>query len=218
MARYLIKKQITGVGLPAGYKRLEYIEATNNQYINTGIKLASTDVVMTKFQNVSTTGGLYGVYKLGESSTFYSSGTYYFYDGTNTRINTGVSVNTDWHEVVHDFVNGKLTFDGTDHTFTPWTFENTSNSPLFARIYNGNAGYFFNGRIAYWKVYRNGTLIMDLVPCINTNNEVGMYDTVAGVFHGSRSASSFTAGPEVTEIRRYCVAFYGIRFVIHKEV
>ena len=49
MSRYVVKKQV--YKLPPGYKRLEYIRATGTQYINTGVKLASTDYVMAKFKN-----------------------------------------------------------------------------------------------------------------------------------------------------------------------
>jgi hypothetical protein len=48
---------------------------------------------------------------------------------------------------------------------------------------------------------------MDLVPCINPNNEVGMYDTVNGGFYGSSGSGVFTAGPETTITQKYFVAF-----------
>lgn len=59
---------------------------------------------------------------------------------------------------------------------------------------------------------------MDLVPCINPNNEVGMYDMVNGSFYGNSGSGSFTAGPEVTFTQQYCVAKLGMRYVIKKEV
>jgi hypothetical protein len=185
MARYLVKKQVTG--LPPGYKRLEYIESTSNQYINTWFKLASTDVIKARFKNTSSSGAgaLHGIFKSGESSTLYANTTYYCYNSSNTKVNTGISVDTNWHDVVQDFTNGVLTIDGVDTTYTPFTFTNTNNAPLFARIYNNAIGYYFVGRIAYWKVYRNGTLKMNMIPCIDPNNVVGMYDTVGDTFYGS---------------------------------
>lgn len=207
MARYLVKKQVSG--LPPGYKRLEYIESTSNQYINTGFKLSSTDVIETRFKNTASggAGALYGIFKSGESSTLYANGTYYCYNSSNAKVNTGISVDTNWHESVQDFTNGVLTIDGVDTTYTPYTFTNTSNAPLFARIYNSAVGYYFVGRIAYWKVYRYGELYMDLVPCIDPNNEVGMYDTIGGTFYGNSGSGVFTAGPEVTITQNYFVAF-----------
>ena len=218
MARYLIKKQVSGL-LP-GYKRLESIKATGTQYINTQLKLASTDYVRAKFKNTSASGagGIYGIYKTGESTALYANGTYYGYDATNTKVNTGVSVDTNWHETVHAFGYGVLIIDNTYTSFTPFSFTNTNNCPLFARTYNNAIGYYFSGEVAYWQVYRNDTLYMDLVPCINPNNEVGMYDTVGEEFYGNSGSGVFTAGTEVTFTQQYCVAKLGKRYVIKKEV
>lgn len=217
MARYLEQKQVTE--LPAGYKRLEYLESTQGCVINTGFKLASTDVVMTRFKNYSASGvgGIYGIYKNGESSALYANGTYYGYDEDNTKVNTGIAVDTNWHEVVHDFVNGKLTLDGVTTTFTPFTFTNTNNCPLFARYYNGTNGYYFSGDIAYWKVYRNGVLAINLIP-FKKSVRFGMYDTVSGSFYYNTGAGVFTAGPETTITAQYSVGKLGARYVINKEV
>lgn len=218
MARYLINKQV--YGLPPGYKKLEYIRSTGTQYINTGIKLASTDIIMTRFKNTSASGAgaLYGIFKSGESSTLYANGTYYCYNSSNTKVNTNISVDTNWHESVHAFQYGVLAIDNTYTEFEPFTFTNTSNSPLFARIYNSAVGYYFQGDIAYWKVYRNDELYMDLVPCISPNNEVGMYDMVNGDFYGNSGSGSFITGPEVTFTQQYCVAKLGMRYIVKKEV
>ena len=219
MARYLIKKQVSG--LPPGYKRLESIKATGTQYINTQLKLASTDYIMTRFKNTSASGvgGIYGIYKNGESSALYANVTYYGYDANNDKVNTGVSVDTNWHEVIHAFGYGVLSIDGAYTTFTPFTFTNTNNCPLFARIYNNAVGYYFSGEIAYWQVYRNGDLYMDLIPCINPNNEVGMYDMVGEQFYGNSGSGDFIAGTEVFPItQQYCVGKLGQRYIIKKEV
>lgn len=218
MARYLVKKQVSG--LPPGYKRLESIKATGTQYINTQLKLASTDYVMAKFKNTSASGagGIYGIYKTGESTALYANGTYYGYDATNTKVNTGVSVDTNWHETVHAFGYGVLMIDNTYTSFTPFSFTNTNNCPLFARTYNNAIGYYFSGEVAYWQVYRNGILYVDLVPCINPNNEVGMYDTVGEEFYGNSGSGVFTAGAEKTFTQQYCVGKLGKRYVIKKEV
>lgn len=55
-------------------------------------------------------------------------------------------------------------------------------------------------RTAYMKVYsfritRDDTVIMNLVPCINPNNEIGMYDTVSKTFFGNAGTGEFIAGP-----------------------
>ena len=37
----------------------------------------------------------------------------------------------------------------------------------------------------------------DMIPCINPNNVVGMYDMVEGVFYGSANEYEFAAGPVI---------------------
>lgn len=218
MARYLVKKQVTA--LPPGYTRLESIKATGTQYINTELKVASTDIILARFKNTSASGagGIYGVYKAGESSALYANATYYGYDENNTKVNTNVSVDTSWHETTHNFVTGKLTLDNTETSFSPFTFTNTNNCPLFARTYNNAIGYYFSGEIAYWKVYRNGVLYMSLVPCKDPSDEVGMYDTVNGRFYDNSGTGSFTAGTETLITQQYSVRKNNARYVIKKEV
>lgn len=40
-------------------------------------------------------------------------------------------------------------------------------------------------------------LTINLIPCINPNSEVGMYDTESGTFYGSIGNNTFIAGPEI---------------------
>ncbi len=183
--------------LPTGYTPLEWIESDGTQWIDTEIKLAGTDVVETEFKNSSATGygAIYGVYETGESSAFYAYQTYYAYDSTNTKVNTNIPVDTNWHKIVHDFVSGRLSIDNNTVNFTPFSFTNTANNYLFARYYGGSYGYYFNGSIKSYKVYRNGELIQNLVPARH-GNDVGMYDTIGRDFKASGSGT-FRAGPEI---------------------
>lgn len=66
-------------------------------------------------------------------------------------------------------------------------FSNSSNSP--AR--------FVEADLYYFKLFVNGTLVRDLIPCKNSNNVVGMYDVVNDVFYTSPNGAAFTAGPAV---------------------
>ena len=85
-------------GLPSGYKLLEYVGGSGSQYVITDLYLASTDVIECEYRNSSTTGygAVYGVFKVGESSALYGNQTYYGYDSINDKVNTGISVDTEW--------------------------------------------------------------------------------------------------------------------------
>ena len=189
-------------GLPLGYTLLEYISANNGPYIETDIKIASTDIIETEFANNSSTGygALYGIYNTGESSAFYASQTYYGYDVANNKVDTGVSVGTDWHTAVHNFVDGTITLGGNTVSFTPFSFTNSVNNAIFARYYNGSYGYFFRGKIRKHKVTRGNTVLCDMVPVRNdSTNELGLYDLINDRFWTNSGSGSFSAGGPVSD-------------------
>lgn len=184
-------------GLPSGYTQLEYITATGSQYIDTGIKLANTDIIEITFKNSTTSSSmaLYGVYNTtaGQSSAFYANSTYYGYNGTNAVVNTNVNVDTGWHTVVHDFVNGRLSLDNASIQFTPFTFTNTENNHLFQAQNDGSYGNNFDGSVKSYKIFRGGSIILNFIPARrNTDNAVGMFDTVTGLFFTSGNGAVFT--------------------------
>lgn len=182
--------------VPVGWTQVDYIESSGTQYIDTGIKLTSDDVVEAVFANNSATGygGLYGIYASGENSAFYANVTYYGYDSSGTKVNTNVPVDTNWHKVVHDFVNGKLTLDGVDILFTPFSFANDKSCGVFARYYNDSYGYFFNGKVKKFVIKGK----IHLIPIKNDNtNEYALYDTISGNILHNKGSDSFNGGVEV---------------------
>lgn len=193
-------------GLPLGYQPYEYLTASGNQWLNTGVKLASTDIVETVFKNTSTTGygALYGVFAMGDSSAFYANNTYYGYDSANGKVDTTISVDTNWHTLRQDFGSGVITLDGNDTTYTPFVFDNTKNNYLFARYYNNSYGYGFKGSCKRFKVIRNGVVICDLIPVVQlSDNAVGMYDLVNDVFRDNIGSGSFTISNPIDDLELY---------------
>ena len=187
--------------LPAGYTELEYIEGTGTQRIDTGIKITSNDIIETEFKNTSSTrnGSLYGVFAAGNSSAFYANDTYYGYNVVNGKVDTNVSVDTTWHNVIHNFVDGTLKLDNTTVEFAPFSFANNVNSHLFARYYNGTYGYYFSGYVKKHKITRNGVVIINLIPARRDNDGVvGMYDLADSnpetAFHTNAGTGNFIAG------------------------
>lgn len=178
-------KMVHQSGLPSDYKLLEYVGGSGSQYIVTDLYLASTDVVECEYRNSSTTGygAIYGIYKSGESTALYGNQTYYGYNEGNSKVDTGVSVDTDWHSSRHDFVNGTLTIDETTVNFTPWTFVNTTKNAVLTRFYNGSYGYHWKGYVRKFKVTRGGTVVCDLLPAKDSNDDAGLYDLVSGNFY-----------------------------------
>jgi len=66
---------------------------------------------------------------------------------------------------------------------------------------NNNTGWnpyrYAAGYLYYFRLWVEGTLVRDLIPCKDTNNTVGMYDIVNHVFYTSPNGNAFVAGPTV---------------------
>lgn len=184
-------------GLPFRYKKVEYITASWTQWLNTWIKLASTDIVEAEYKNSSSSWywALYWVFAVWDSSAFYANWTYYWYDVVNNKVNTWVNVDTSRHSVRQDFVNWVITLDGANTTYTPFTFDNNKDNYLFSRYYSNSYWYWFKWSCRKYRIYRWWELICDLIPVIDTqnNDEPWMYDLVSGQFRWNIWTWNFTA-------------------------
>ena len=178
-------------GLPNGYTLLDSVGGSGQQWVITNVYLASTDIVECEFRNSTTTGfgAVYGIFKAGDSSALYGNQTYYSYDVSNNKVDTRISVNTNWHSSRHDFVNGTLTIDDTTVTFTPFEFENNTKNAVLSRYYNNIYGYGWKGYVRKFKVTRGNEVICDLLPCKNEQDIAGFYDLVTETFYSPTGGS-----------------------------
>ena len=87
--------------------------------------------------------------------------------------------------------------DGTSVN-TAFTYQNFT-APYTLTLFAINRGSAVCGllRLYSCKIYDNGTLVRDFVPCKNPSGEVGLYDTVTERFYGNAGTGSFVAGPEI---------------------
>lgn len=217
-ARSYTRRQLMVEGrkrLPYGYVELEYIQnttgawSTSAPYINTGLKPAadSTDGDTYSFEGawsregdlVSTYDGVYGADNGGSASSTWRL-IYQVKDITK------VSVCTNTKKA--KFINLSGSATGVKHTFkissSSVTIDNiTTSAPtgkgsaintnlmLFRRVPSGQG---FPMKLYYFKVFKSGVLLMDLIPCKNTNNVVGMFDLVSKSFFRSANSGTFVAG------------------------
>lgn len=205
-------------GLPSGYKLLEYVGGNGSQYVITDLYLASTDVVECEYRNSSTTGygAVYGIFKNGESSALYGNQTYYGYDEANNKVDTGMSVDTNWHSSRHDFVNGTLTIDNTSVSFTPFEFVNSTKNAVLSRFYNGSYGYNWKGFVRKFKVTRGNEVVCDLLPAKNSSNEAGLYDLISGSFY-TATGGTLIEGNEVDDYELQVVGTPEVLTVIQNQ-
>ena len=202
--------------LPAGYTRLEYIQSTGTQYIDTGILLSNTDVFEISFQSLNSletpimgaisggtsytsTGNLSVTYTVLSGLSAYSV----YCDGaagnSNYSWNGGNRADGLKHTIKYNGLNIAPTLDGVSMTQVG-THTLTENTPtvttwLFGRN-NTSTGTLSQNGIRIYNVNIQGK--GHFIPAKrNSDDVIGMYDTVTGTFftNAATSGPDFTAGP-----------------------
>lgn len=188
--------------LPAGYTILDYIANTSSSggYIDTGIKPNDSNW---KFEGSWMLTGAIETYQAIMASYSVDTANSYrvIYNNTsttsvlisaNTKAFTSSSVNgaNEWNTFSIQY--GTATINGTVVTLgTTAGTAITNNMCLFS---NTAATKFLVGKMRRFKAWHSGTLVRDMIPCINPQSVYGMYDIVNDVFYGSSNANSFTGG------------------------
>lgn len=192
--------------LPEGYKQLEYILSTGTgNVINTGITgFGNGDY---KFEvkwrltaePASNYGSVFTIYTDESTNTYriicnQKSTTTYLVNGNSISSSGSVAVYNVAANVDHIGIvaSGKVNIDGTDYN-TP---TQGADIPSTTQLRITSSG--FDGRIYYFKVYKNDVLVYNFVPCQTPSNHIGLYDTINNVFY--EAATNHTPGPEVSTL------------------
>ena len=181
------------------YKKLEYIQSTGSQYINTDINIGATTDIEVKFITVQAADGYGRVW--GSTSDMR-------YELADTGGNTGyrISINGTGYDfsTTNDIKIVKMTGNGT-------VFLNNSQIHNFNKSYTGgeklwlfwgNSGDWKNvyGRIKlyYAKVWQDNKLVRNYMPVLRKeDNKVGLFDIQNNQFYIDVNNGNFTAGPEI---------------------
>lgn len=196
------------MSLPTGYKKLEYIKSSSDQYIDTGFKPNQDTRVVVKLSfDVITSGTSSYVFGAGVSSRDWmyelSSGSskLRFTYGSNEMLATFPSTKP----FTIDFNKNVITVDGTAYTMSAATFTGTYSMYIF----DTNRGKAYrevpNVTLYSFRIYDNGTLVRDFIPCKNASGTIGLWDDVNSVFYQNAGSGTFTAGPEVVGSNRVLV-------------
>ena len=193
------------MSLPSGYKRLEYIQSSGTQYIDTGAPASGGFRVVTKFElsGWSSFKVLFGVYLSATDCSYLgitSAKKWEF--RTTEKQNWGSPATGTAYEVDFSTIPGSVycKINGEDQGITVGgaSVDSSLSIPLLALNRNGTIQ--FNTAAKLWgaKIYdKTGTLRRDFIPAKNSSNVVGMWDDVSGEFYGNAGSGSFTAGPEI---------------------
>ena len=181
--------------------RVEYIESSGTQYINTGYQLKSTDSIDCTFQTLyyGRTGLLGARINLGDNQYefhFVNQTLYGFYN--NQRSGANISSNISSNEIYRlEASQGNYLLNGSIvRTYTVGDFINDRPCYLFSvNGYNVSAA-----RIRLFGFNINGGETMEMKPVrfLNEENEWegGLLDIVSGEIFRNQGRGSFLIGPD----------------------
>ena len=186
------------MALPSGYTRLEYIESTGTQYIDTGVIGSSNVRTVVDFKVDSLGSGTTFVFgSQGTDSVRYTLGMTsagVFRSDYGTQLSSGPSVSLEARYLADK--NGNVCAIGTDTIInTASTFTGTTNIYLFGRSYSSISYSKIN--LYSCQIYINDVLTRDFIPCKNADGVVGLWDDVNSLFYANAGTGTFTAGPVI---------------------
>ncbi len=205
--------------IPADYLLVDWIQSVGQQYIDTGfVPTAKTKVeARTRLSEVAQSGRLFGVLgrnypenalnlevyvrdsAIGSSMKNALTGDYTA-SGINAETTTA-------HAYVLDAANKAFRMDGVARTCnqTDVTGDAGEGRTLFVfacrhaseNAPQGEADYFSKQALSFLRLWDNGVLVRDFVPCRRlADGELGLYDCVGGEFHGNLGSGGFRASDE----------------------
>lgn len=196
-----------GKVLPAGYTKLQYIQSTGTQWIDTGFAQNQNSRFVVDFQLVAAPTGSYAwIFEGRDSGPKNRHGVYAtksngkWYGGYGATIkNTEIAYNLE-SRITVDFDKNILKIGQTPVTFSVETFQSTTTTALFACKTDGSVGNYSAVKLYSCQIYDNGNLIRDFVPCIDPSGAVGLYDLTGKQFYGNSGTGVFYAGPPVVTL------------------
>lgn len=190
--------------VPSEYQEVEYISTTGSAYINTGILPKSTFTYETSIKTPAVGGRFWGSYDgvmIGSLGTKWRLGAHLaWFDGW------------DWGEIDRNIFT-KFRFDstgvyinGTFYEHTGFTMVNNNGWAIYLLAVNYQNAPNQNQRNAmeYTRIYDNGELAYNFIPCYRkADGEIGLYETVNGVFYTNSGTGEFVVGAEVNVTNIY---------------
>ena len=194
-------------GIPSKYISLNYIESNGTQYIDIGLVPSANCGYEITWADMSANGSNYVMGSRAGSGTIYNAVSGSISSNSITIPLTNVALPNNYRQIGRYFIckaNFTSETNGTAEVFcvnTTETFSGTqSNSSSGATanmcIFALNPSNIHKGmRLFSAKIYDNNTLVRDLVPVKRrSDNVVGLYDKINGVFYTNAGSGSFIAG------------------------
>ena len=194
------------MSLPSGYAQLAYIKSSGAQYIDTGVA-AAKDLKVEAIMDVDESSAwimILGDYTSSKYFSWWANGNLahaYFgsKDGTLT-------FSAGKHTYIADGPNNKWGIDGTSITLEPASsdFSGTGGTLYLFSVHNGGSYTSASAKLYSCKIYKNGTLIRDFVPCRNASGTLGLYDLTNNRFYENAGSGDFE-GPYYGPLKNSCL-------------
>jgi len=196
--------------LPGGYKAVEWIRSSGTQYIDTGFKPDTNTRADYHFKMESQPTIWEQTFGSRQSSSAEKFYIIWNYSRSRWSCNIGASAayEPDYPAAVgeHFFSINRTTFtlDGVSETVSATAFEKTHNAYIFATNQNGmplnNSGQYGKFKLYSLKIWDDGTLARNFVPCVSKEGVAGLYDITPGAvkkFYANDGTGEFETGPEL---------------------
>lgn len=186
--------------LPNGYTALEYIQSSGTQYINTDIQGEAKVVIDCQGVSSSSTSEIIiGSYTY-PPSFFGQAGSTGKY-GFNANALTDVDYTTRKTFTINFNDDATVQYDSTTIQYTDsGTLYTSANYALFRAMARSASNYYYaKARIYSVTFEQNGVYVAKMYPAKrDSDNALGMYDTVRNTFYTNAGTGAFIAGDEIT--------------------
>lgn len=191
--------------LPEGYVSLDYIQSSGTQYINSKFNPNQNTRVVVDYQFVEHNTSDWATIFCGRNGqpqltspfgVHVSSAGIYRSDYGNSLISFSTA-DLNRHRI--DKNKGSTYLDGTlVASAAPETFQSSYPISFFACTSGTFVELFAKMRLYFAKIYDNDTLIRYFIPVKRvSDNQVGLFDLVNGLFYGNFGSGSFAGGSEM---------------------
>lgn len=194
------------MSLPSGYAQLAYIKSSGAQYIDTGVA-AAKDLKVEAIMDVDESSAwimILGDYTSSKYFSWWANGNLaYAYFGSKSGT---LTFSAGKHTYIADGPNNKWEIDGTSITLEPSSsdFSGTGGTLYLFSVHNGGSYTRASAKLYSCKIYKNGTLIRDFVPCRNASGTLGVYDLTNNRFYGNAGSGDFE-GPYYGPLKNSCL-------------
>ena len=180
--------------LPTEYQEVEYIQSSGTQYIDTGFVVNKSDSYVLE---------IYGLFPSQAQVYQGCNGYMQFFVSSKYGINNESSIsvgNRDTVRIAYANQTATLTVNGSQVESKSWASYSGANVKLgVLRMGDTNNGWFnggaASGTIYGYKLWKDEVLVSDCIPCYRkSDNIVGLYDLVNGVFYTNAGTGNFAKG------------------------